>query len=126
MIYLDTSAAVKALVQEAETSAIVDAFGAGAEFVASRLLAVELHAVADRRSLDHRNADDLLDRVALVSLDDGTMARAVHLRSGLRTLYALHLATALELSDVVTSVLTYDDELAAAARAHGLALTDLT
>lgn len=126
MIYLDASAAVKALVEEAETSAIVDAFGAGEEFVASRLLAVELHAVADRRSLDHESADDLLDRVALVSLDDDTMAHAIRLRSGLRTLDALHLATALELSDVVTSVLTYDNELAAAARAHGLALTDLT
>lgn len=125
MIYLDASAAVKALVEEAETSAIVDTFGSGAEFVASRLLAVELHAVADRRSLDHRNADDLLARIALVSLDDETMARAVRLRSDLRTLDALHLATALELGDVVTSFLTFDKELAAAAQAHGLTPTDL-
>ena len=125
MIYLDASAAVKALVEEAETSAIVDAFGSGAEFVASRLLVVELHAVADRRSLDHRNADDLLERIALVSLDDETMARAVRLRSGLRTLDALHLATALELGDVVTSFLTFDKELATAAQAHGLTPTDL-
>jgi predicted nucleic acid-binding protein len=126
VIYLDASAAVKALVHEAETSALVDAFGAGAEFVASRLLAVELHAVADRRSLDHGSADDLLDRVALVSLDEDTIARAIRLRSGLRTLDALHLATAIELSDVVTSVLTYDNELAAAARTHGLPLADLS
>ncbi|WP_136031419.1 type II toxin-antitoxin system VapC family toxin [Microbacterium sp. PF5] len=125
MIYLDASAAAKALVEEPETSTIVGAFGAGAEFVASRLLAVELHAVADRRSLNHESADDLLDRVALVSLDDDTMTRAIRLRTGLRTLDALHLATALELSDVVTSFLTYDKELAAAARAHGLTPADL-
>jgi len=126
VIYLDASAAVKALVREAESTAILDAFSAGTDFVASRLLAVELHAVADRRSLDHESADDLLEHVALVSLDDDTIARAIRTRSGLRTLDALHLATALELSDVVTSVLTYDEELTAAARAHGLVLADLS
>lgn len=124
MIYLDTSAAVKALIDEAETAAVLEVFAAGSELVSSRLLAVELHAVADRRSLDHAAADELLDRVALVSLDDATMTRAVDAHSGLRTLDALHLATALELRDVIASVLTYDHDLAAAARAHGLRVSD--
>lgn len=126
MIYLDTSAAAKALIQEEESAAVLRAFAEGTEFIASRLLAVELHAVADRRSLSHEAADDLLDRVALVSLTDDTMTHAIGARAGLRALDALHLATAIELGDVLTSVLTYDREFATAVLAHGLELSELS
>ncbi|MBP3977112.1 PIN domain-containing protein [Microbacterium sp. BLY] len=125
MIYLDTSAAAKALIEEEGSAAVVRAFANGSEFVSSRLLAVELHAIADRRSLDREAVVDLLDRVALVSLDNETLTAAVRAHSGLRTLDALHLAAALELGDVITSFLTFDNELAAAARAQGLSLAVL-
>lgn len=120
MIFLDASAAVKALIEEPESAAVLRLFADGAEFVASRLLAVELHAVADRRSLNHESTDDLLSHISLVSLDDDTMNRAIRLHSGLRSLDALHLATAIRLRDTITALLTYDHDLAEAARAHGL------
>ncbi|WP_337000429.1 MULTISPECIES: type II toxin-antitoxin system VapC family toxin [unclassified Microbacterium] len=123
MIFLDTSAAVKALIDEAESAAVISLFADGTEFVASRLLAVELHAVADRRSLSHEQTDDLLSHISLVSLDDDIMTRAIGLHSGLRALDALHLATAIRLRDTITSVLTYDQELADAARQSGIAVT---
>lgn len=123
MIFLDTSAAVKALIEEPQSAAILQLFADGAEFVASRLLAVELHAVADRRSLSHESTDDLLSHISLVSVDDETMNHAIRLHSGLRSLDALHLATAIRLRDMITSVLTYDHDLAEAARAHGLTVT---
>ncbi|MEV8263549.1 PIN domain-containing protein [Microbacterium sp. NPDC077057] len=125
MIYLDTSAAAKALIEEEGSEAVVRAFANGSEFVSSSLLAVELHAIADRRSLDRAAVVDLLDRVALVSVDDETLTAAIQAGSGLRTLDALHLAAALELGDVVTALLTFDRELAAAARAQGLSLAEL-
>jgi len=125
VIYLDTSAAAKALIEEEGSEAVVRAFADGSEFVSSRLLAVELHAIADRRSLDRAAVVDLLDRVALVSVDDETLTAAIQAGSGLRTLDALHLAAALELGDVVTALLTFDRELAAAARAQGLSLAEL-
>ena len=125
MIYLDTSAAAKALIEEEGSAAVVRAFANGSEFVSSRLLAVELHAIADRRSLDREAVVDLLDRVALVSLDDETLTAAMRAHSGLRTLDALHLAAALELGDVITSFLAFDNELADAARAQGLSLAVL-
>lgn len=120
MIFLDTSAAVKALIDEAESAAVLHLFADGTEFVASRLLAVELHAVADRRSLRHEQVDDLLSHISLVSLDDETMIRAIDLHSGLRAMDALHLATAIRLQDTISAVLTYDQELADAARQSGL------
>lgn len=126
MIYLDTSAAAKALIAEAESDGIRQLFSAGTEMVASRLLAVELHAVVDRRALRAVDARHLLDRVSLVSVTDDLTPRAIDMRSGLRTLDALHLATALSLGAVVDSMLSFDAELNAGALAHGIPLHELT
>jgi len=122
VIYLDTSAALKAIIDEPETAAVRRLFADGTSFVASRLLDVELHAVSDRRGIDRARVADLVAHVALVSLDDETADAAIALHSGLRTLDALHLATAFALSDTVTEVLTFDRELADAFRAQGFAL----
>jgi predicted nucleic acid-binding protein len=120
VIYLDTSAAAKALIDEDGSAAVRRAFADGTAFVSSRLLAVELHAVADRRAISADAAQELLDRVALVSLTDETLARAVDLHSGLRTVDALHLATAIEIGDAIESILTFDLEFAAAAERFGI------
>ena len=120
MIYLDTSAAAKALIDEDGTDLVRDMFAEGAPFVASRLLAVELHAVADRRALSHEAVQELLDRVALVALSDEILSSAIALHSGLRTLDALHLAAALEIRDSISGVLTFDQEFAKAAVQYGL------
>lgn len=121
MIYLDTSAAAKALIEEDGSDAVRQAFADDVPFVSSRLLAVELHAVADRRSVSAEAAQELLDRVALVSLADDTLTRAVDMHSGLRTLLdALHLATAIEIGDALSSILTFDVEFATAATRFGI------
>lgn len=120
MIYLETSAAAKALIDENGSDAVRQAFADGIEFVSSRLLAVELHAVADRRAVSADAAQELINRVALVSLTDDTLTRAVDMHSGLRTLDALHLATAIEIGDALTSILTFDLEFTAAATRLGI------
>lgn len=125
MIYLDTSAAAKALIREGESDDIRRLFADGADLVASRLLAVELHAVVDRRALSAVAARHLLDRVALASLTDDIAQRAIDMRSGLRTRDSLHLATALMLGPIVTTFLSFDVELNAAALRHGVPLHDL-
>lgn len=122
MIYLDTSAAAKALVAEAESDSIRRLFEDESEFIASRLLAVELHAIVDRRGLQAVHARQLLERVSLASMTDAVAERAIDIRSGLRTLDALHLATALTLGPAVTSMLSFDAELSAAALRHGIPL----
>lgn len=122
MIYLDTSAAIKALVIESGTDAVRALFVRDEAMISSRLFAVELQAVADRRVIAADAAQEIIDRVALVSLDDETLDAAIRLRSGLRTLDALHLAAALQLGDIVTELLTFDRELADAASANGVPL----
>ncbi|MGM1018279.1 MAG: type II toxin-antitoxin system VapC family toxin [Actinomycetota bacterium] len=125
MIYLDTSAAAKALIDEPESAAIRHLFADGAEFVSSRLLAVELHAVCDRRAISTDAVEELLTRVALVSLGDDTLDTAIALHSGLRTLDALHLATAVELRDAIAGILTCDQDLATAATDQQIPLIEL-
>ncbi len=125
MIYLDTSAAAKALIAEPESEGIRALFADEHELIASRLLAVELNAVVDRRGLSAVHARQLLDRVALASMTDAVAQRAIDLRSGLRTLDALHLATMLTLGPIVTSLLSFDTELNEAALTHGIPLHPL-
>ncbi|MFE6735967.1 type II toxin-antitoxin system VapC family toxin [Microbacterium sp. NPDC057650] len=122
MIYLDTSAAAKALLDEDGSADVRALIAGGAEFVSSRLLAVELHAVADRRMLDADAVQELLDRVALVSLDDEIAAQAIAMHSRLRTLDALHLATAVRIEGVLDSILTFDGEMKVAATAARIPL----
>lgn len=120
MIYLDTSAAVKALIEEPETASVRALLEGEHDVISSRLLAVELNAVVDRRGLRAVDARALIDRVAIVRLSDDIAQRAIDLRSGLRTLDALHLATMLYLGPLVVTCLSFDDELTAGALRHGI------
>lgn len=120
MIYLDTSAAIKALVGEEHSDAIRDLLDGDQRFVSSRLFELELAAVTQRRNADREDSERLLRRIDLVSLDDSVVDQAVTARSGLRTLDALHLATATRLGDIVDSMLSFDRELVERAREAGI------
>lgn len=66
-------------------------------------------------------AREVLSLVHLRAATDGLLVRASTVApADLRSLDALHLATALELSPPPAVFLCYDDRLAAAARLHGL------
>lgn len=120
MIYLDTSAALKALVAEDGTDDVRRLVGASEPLVSSRLLELELHTAAQRRGLPLDGIDELIARVALVSLDDGIVDLAVSGRFGLRALDALHLATALHLGGAIGAFLAFDRELCRRARGAGI------
>jgi uncharacterized protein len=65
----------------------------------------------------------VLERVNYCLLSDGILARSADLTPrALRTLDAIHLATALDLSPPPDLFLCYDRRLAAAALSHGLAV----
>lgn len=95
------------------------------QHVASRLLRVELRRLALRAGLlDH--ADQLLSGVALLPLDEGTLAAAETVPpTSVATVDAIHLVTALRLAErgLINAVMTYDTRLAAGAREHGLSVS---
>lgn len=122
-LYIDTSALARVMLGEPDTPAITAALVGFQQHFSSRLLAVELRRVALREAMPSA-ADALLGGVALIPLDEGLLAGAETVTPAtVTTLDALHLVTALKLSNAgfVTALLTYDERLAAGARAHGLA-----
>lgn len=122
--YLDTSAALKLIVEEAESDPLAHAIDdEGAELVACWLLETEARRAAQRDpSLDQEVVSDLLDGVALYEMP-GSLYREAGLLPGpgLRSLEALHLAAAVRLG--VDRVVTYDTRMAESARLLGLGVT---
>ena len=128
MIYLDSSVVLARLFVEDRFPP--DAFWSRG-FVSSRLLTYEVlvrvHARAAGSSLAG-DARQLIDRVSLLELSSGVLARALEpFPLPVRTLDALHLATMvfLRANDQSIEVATYDRRLAEAAQALGFPLAEL-
>ncbi len=128
MIYLDSSALMKLIRQEAETDALRDWLVSQAELpvITSELGRVEVLRAARRAgSQTLTEARAVISDVDLVPLDRGVQDLACEIGDPpLRTLDALHLASALLLRDEVTAFVAYDARLATAARAAGLPITE--
>lgn len=121
--YLDTSAALKLLVQEAESDALLAELAVPEPdrvVLSSWLLHTELHCAATRRpdSIPVARIQAVLDVLSLVDLTRADLRAAADLETGLRSQDAIHLAVALRTE--ADTIVTYDQEQAAAARAAGL------
>ena len=119
--YLDTSAAVKLIVQEAESDALAAELRSNdPELVACLLLETELRRLVAREAvLTQKAVTDLLRGVDLHELPPPLFAEAGLLPGDrLRSLDALHLAAAIRLE--VDVVVTYDQRMAHAATSLGL------
>jgi hypothetical protein len=96
---------------------------AGSRVVTSRITEVELRRMLVRRGLSDGAArvSAVLAAVALLNVDGPVLRAAAALPGAhLRTLDALHLASALELGDDLGALVTHDARLAEAATAAGL------
>jgi len=123
--YLDASAFVKLVKDEPESAALNAALDAWSRKSSSALLEVEGSRAARRtNALAYDAARALLAGMELLELDADIRSAAADLPDpGLRTLDAIHLATALSLGERCGAFFAYDDRLIAAARAHGLTVT---
>jgi predicted nucleic acid-binding protein len=120
LIYVDTSALIKLVKPEVHSDTLAAYLDVRDDLVSSSLLAVELRRGALRsapRTLPR--ADLLLTRVEMIEMDATVVEAAGRLPDPmLRTLDAIHLATALLIRDEIDVLLTYDERLAEAARRH--------
>jgi predicted nucleic acid-binding protein len=123
-VYLDASAAVKLVVSEAESASVRQFLADQVAHISSRVLAVELLRAVERRSPELLNqARSVLGVMEFVELDEGIAERAAMLEPvGLRSLDAIHLASALALGQDLDAFVTYDSRQADAASALGLAV----
>ena len=123
--YLDTSALVKLVVREPETAALRKWLRqSGRVALSSDLARTELiRAVRRVDPLLASAARGVLDVLPLIALDTATYERAALIDPDiLRPLDALHLVVALSLGDDLEAIVTYDEHMASAARASGVAV----
>lgn len=125
LLYADTSALVKLVVREAESDALADELQRWADVAASALIRVELPlAVArvDSQRVDHSEyVEAILSLTVEVPVSNEILDAAAQLDAGaLRTLDAIHVASALSLGDDISVVLSYDRRMQEAAQRLGL------
>lgn len=124
VIYLDTSVAVRTILDVPERRQLQEWMqSAAATVVSSRLLRTELARVMRRERRPLVDAAPLLDRVGLIDLRRETHAVAESIEKHVKTLDALHLATAVLLGEGVT-VASHDPGMLSTAEHLGLAVTD--
>jgi hypothetical protein len=118
--YLDASAIVKLVLHEAGSDAILRWYIESDRIVTNRVGVVETRRAVERREHDSQRLMAVLGRLDVFELDAQIGSRAADLRPDqLRTLDAIHIATALALPGV-DAFITYDDRQAEAARLVGL------
>jgi len=124
LYYIDTSAVIKLLVEETHSAAFAAFYDAAtdAEWVSSALLRIEIiRAVARAKPVLLPDARDLLLAFSYITIDDEIVEAAMDEPDrSLRSLDAIHLATARLLGPDLDAIVTYDDRLAKAASDAGL------
>jgi len=122
--YLDSSAIVKLAVREPESAALRRLLRRRRPLVSSALARTEVaRALLPLGPSALRLGNDVLARIELVRVNDRILSAAgTLLPTDLRSLDAVHLATALELGEDLARMITYDARMAAGARALGIAL----
>jgi hypothetical protein len=124
MIYLDSSALLKLLFEESESAALTSWIGEQGDtpMVSSELARVEV--VRATRRLDAAvvpAARALVSQLDLIPLSGGLIEEATDAGEPLlRTLDAIHLASALSIRDELTGLVAYDNRLLTAAEAAGI------
>jgi predicted nucleic acid-binding protein len=123
VLYLDSSAIIKLVFEELETSSLSEFLHDWPTRVSSTVASVEVLRTTMLVGDDvvERHARAILARVHLVRPDDGLLATAARVEPPLlRALDAIHLATALSLGHDLGGMVVYDRRLAEAARGAGL------
>ena len=119
--YVDTSAALKLVFDEPESSVLEIYLDTSPHLilVSSWLLYTELHCASARRFGETytEKVNQVLERIMLTDLKRSDLYVAAGL-AGLRTNDAIHLATAIRIG--ADQMIAYDVELLAAAKASGI------
>lgn len=124
IIYLDSSVALRTILDVPERSRLQRWMDSpGTVHVSSRLLRTEVIRVLRRDSRPLSDGSPLLDRVGLLDIVRETHTIAESIERHVKTLDALHLATALLIGEPVT-VASHDAAMKAAARHLGFKVHD--
>jgi predicted nucleic acid-binding protein len=120
--YLDASALVKMVIEEAETEALRAALRAWRRHVSSRIVIVEVVRGVTRRDPEKVElARRVLERLVVLGLRGPVLVSAARLEPPtLRAIDAIHVASAARLGRSLAAFVSYDALQLEAARALGL------
>lgn len=119
-IYIDSSAILKLIVQEKESDAVRSI--SRARFITSEISRVEIiRTVLRNEPKALKAAEGVLKNLNILTIDSATLTQAERLpeRINIRGLDAIHLAAAGKLGLRISVILTYDKQMAKAARELG-------
>jgi len=123
-VYIDSSALLKLVLSERESPALGEALSQWPDRISSVLLPIECRRIVLRAGNPSAVIDRLeqeLSSVTLIRLEEPVQKLAGTIGPPrLRSLDAIHLASALSIGDHPEAFVTYDERLAEAARAVGL------
>lgn len=119
--YLDSSAIVKLVIREPESTALRRYLRRRRPLVSSGLARTEvLRALLPSGGEAVARGRSVLQRLDLIRVSDRVLNTAAVLHPhALRSLDAIHLATAQQLGQELTALVTYDDRMSAAAKELG-------
>lgn len=124
LFYADTSAVIKLLAEESHSRAFAVFYDShtDSEWVSSALLRIEVtRSVIRAMPALMPEARDLLSAFSYIAIDEDVVEAAMNEPDrGLRSLDAIHLATARILGDDLGAIVSYDDRLLKAAADAGL------
>ena len=121
LTYVDSSAIVKLAVQEPESAALRRFLARRQPLVSTALARTEVaRALLPSGPEAVARGEEVLRRIQLLRINDRVLSAAGHLLPlELRSLDAIHLASADELGASVRQIVTYDERMADAARTIG-------
>jgi len=123
-LYLDSSALVKLVLPETESAALLESLAEWPIRISSDLAHLEVMRAVRRATTDsaaEQRAEEVLAALYLLKIDSEILGRAARLEPrALRSLDAVHLASALSLGDDLGAIVIYDGALSTAAAACGL------
>ena len=124
--YLDSSVAIHVLAGTRSASAWFDATTAEptATVISSRLLRTELTRTLRRLGEEPQRRDEILDHVGTIPLDHAVLLEAEAIVPHIKTLDAIHLASALRSAAEDIIVCTHDETMKAVATMMGMAVHD--
>ncbi|MFT4050917.1 MAG: type II toxin-antitoxin system VapC family toxin [Microbacterium sp.] len=124
--YLDSSVALRIFLAHSPSAVVWfdTRIEAGDTFVSSRLLELETVRVLRRESIDTALAEEFVAELALLSVDDRLITEAAAIRPHVKSLDALHLASAQRLGAGAVTVVTHDANLAQVAEYLGFDVYD--
>lgn len=119
--YVDASALVKLVLAEPESVEMVRWYVESERVSTSLVGIIETRRAVARRPHDPIDLERVLSGIEVVGINARLADRAAGIApTTVRTLDAIHLATALGMGSTLASFVTYDDRMAEAARALGL------